>query len=36
MNIPFPYDVIYTVAWLAIVVVTVAGLALYNDWSCNK
>jgi len=35
MNIQPPYDLIYELAWLVIVIVTIVSLAAYNDWSCK-
>lgn len=35
MNIAPPYDIIYGVAWLVILVVVIGGLAAWNDRSCK-
>ena len=35
MNISPPYDIIYAVFWFVTLIVTIGGLAAYNDWSCK-
>jgi hypothetical protein len=35
MNIAPPYDIIYGVTWLVILIVVISGLTAYNDWSCK-
>lgn len=35
MNIAPPYDIIYAVFWAVTLVITIGGLAAWNDRSCK-